>query len=254
MNEHIQVLIVEDETAAYENLKSILLEVDSSIAIAGHTESVVQTVKWLTNNPTPDLIFMDIHLSDGSAFNIFPAVTVETPVIFTTAYDEHAIDAFTVNSIYYLLKPIESEGVKRALDKFRKLNQQELYHYFAKFSLLNTDEKYSGKILIPVNNNLIPVDLCRISYFYGSNNETRAVLKDNTAYHYTKALEQIYGMLNPRLFFRANKQFIVAKSSVKNITVWFDKRLLVMLDTEVPERIYVSKNKAALFKKWLTAN
>jgi DNA-binding LytR/AlgR family response regulator len=252
MKFNMKVLIVEDETAAYDNLKSIISEIDSTIEIMGHTESVVQTVKWLTNNPAPDLILMDIHLSDGSAFNIFTAITIETPVIFTTAYDEYAIDAFKVNSIDYLLKPIESEGMRRALEKFRKLNRQDVLDYLARFPLLNPSGKYSGKILIPVNNDLIPIDVNRISYFYSSNSDTRAVLKDNTAYHYTRALEHIYTSLNPFFFFRANKQFIVAKNSVKNITIWFDKRLLVTLDTDVPERIYVSKNKAALFKKWLT--
>ena len=249
----MRVLIVEDETAAYENLEAILTEIDPSIRVVGYTESIVQTVRWLSNNPAPDLIFMDIHLSDGSAFNIFSAKTVEAPVIFVTAYDEYAIHAFKVNSIDYLLKPVKTEEVKTALEKFKKLNRQGVESYFSKLPQLLTTPKYPEKLLIPINNELIPVDVSQISYFYTTVKCTRTILKDNTGLCYMKALESIYASLDPSLFFRANKQFVVAKSSIKNITIWFDSRLLITLDTEVPERIYVSKNKAAQFKKWLTS-
>ena len=249
----MRILIVEDETAAYENLEAILMEIDSSIRIVGYTESVIQTVRWLSNNPAPDLIFMDIHLSDGSAFNIFSAMTVETPVIFATAYDEYAINAFKYNSIDYLLKPIKSEEVKVALEKFKRLSRQDVVDYFSKFPQLLTTPKYPEKLLIPINNELIPVDVNQISYFYTTVKCTRTILKDNTGLCYMKALESIYASLDPSLFFRANKQFVIAKSSIKNITIWFDSRLLITLDTEVPERIYVSKNKAAQFKKWFTS-
>jgi two-component SAPR family response regulator len=119
----MKVLIVEDETVAYTNLKKIISEIDPEIEIIGNTESIKQTVVKLqdASNP-PDLIFMDIHLSDGSAFNIFNLITVEIPIVFTTAYDEYAIEEIKVNSIDYLLKPIEPQEVKRALDKFRRLN------------------------------------------------------------------------------------------------------------------------------------
>ena len=250
----MRVLIVEDETVAYKNLKAIIEEIDSSIQIAGYTESIIQTVRWLTNNPAPDLIFMDIHLSDGSAFNIFATVSVEIPIIFTTAYDEYAIDAFKVNSIDYLLKPLKTEEVKNALEKFRKLNRQDIVNYFSKLpQLLTFQKKYPEKLLIPINNELIPVDVNTISYFYTTVKCTRTILKDNTGLCYMRSLDSIYASLDPSLFFRANKQFVVAKSSIKNITIRFDSRLMVILDAEVPERIFVSKNKAAQFKKWFTS-
>jgi len=249
----MRVLIVEDETAAYENLGAILMEIDPTIRIVGYTESIIQTVRWLSNNPAPDLIFMDIHLSDGSAFNIFSAISVEAPVIFATAYDEYAIQAFKVNSIDYLLKPIKAEEVKAALDKFQMLNNRDIVDYLSRLPNVISTHKYPEKLLIPINNELIPVDVSQISYFYTTTKCTRTILKDNTGLCYMKALESIYATLDPSLFFRANKQFVIAKSSIKNITIWFDSRLLVTLDTEVPERIYVSKNKAAQFKKWLTS-
>ncbi|MDR3095295.1 MAG: LytTR family DNA-binding domain-containing protein [Bacteroidales bacterium] len=248
----MKVLIVEDETVAYENLKSIIADIDASTEFVGNTESVVQTIRWLGDNPAPDLIFMDIHLSDGSAFNIFSAITVETPVVFTTAYDEYAIDAFKVNSIDYLLKPIEADAVAYALEKFRKLGNRDVLSYLSKLPQLVAVGKYPDKMLIPVNNELIPVDVNQISYFYTTANCTRTVLKDNSNVAYIKPLDSIYTALDPALFFRANKQFIIAKNSVKKVTVWFDSRLLITLDTDVPERVYISKNKAAQFKKWFT--
>lgn len=250
----MRLLIVEDETAAYENLVEILREIDPGLEIAGNTESISQTIKWLKTNILPDLILMDIHLSDGSAFSIFDKIRLETPVIFTTAYDEYAIEAFKVNSIDYLLKPIKTEDVIRALDKFKKLNRQDILKYLSQLSLLTPVPGYKDKLLIPVKDKLQPVDLNEISFFYTTDRITKIYLKDAKVYSYSKTLEQIEGSLNPKDFIRANKQFIIARNSVKNITIWFDSRLLVTLDVEPPERIYISKNKAAEFKSWIVSD
>ena len=128
----MKVLIVEDETAAYENLTDILAEVAPDIRVMANTESVTQTVGWLQSNPAPDLIFMDINLSDGSAFAIFDRIKLETPIIFTTAYDRYAIEAFKVNSIDYLLKPVKVEDVEHALEKYSKLTRQDFLKYLDK--------------------------------------------------------------------------------------------------------------------------
>ena len=219
----MKVLIVEDETAAYENLTDILTEITPDIRIMANTESVTQTVGWLQSNPAPDLIFMDIHLSDGSAFAIFDRIELETPIIFTTAYDRYAIEAFKVNSIDYLLKPVKVEDVEHALEKYSKLTRQDLLQYLSQLTLLKPAPRYKDKLLIAHKDKLLPVNIKNISY----------------------------SSLNPEDFIRANKQFIVARDSVTDITIWFDNRLLITLDTEVPERIYVSKNKASEFKTWL---
>ena len=125
----MKVLIVEDETSSYENLREILREIDPDIEVVGNTESVVQTINWLKTGIAPDLIFMDIHLSDDSAFAIFDKMEVETPIIFTTAYDQYAIEAFKVNSIDYLLKPIKVCEVKHAIDKFKRLSHTDVSRY-----------------------------------------------------------------------------------------------------------------------------
>lgn len=247
----MNVLIVEDETAAYENLADIIAEVDPRIRIAGNTESVTGTVLWLQSNPLPDLIFMDIHLSDGSAFAIFDKIAVETPIVFTTAYDQYAIEAFRVNSIDYLLKPVKVGDIRHALDKYGKLTRQDLVQYLSQLTQLAAPPKYQDRLLIPSKDKLIPVNLRDVSCFYTTDKNTFVYLKNGEKYPYSKTLEQIIATLDPAHFIRANKQFIVAKDSVTNITIWFDNRLLVTLDTEVPERVYISKNKASEFKSWI---
>jgi len=249
----MRVLIVEDETAACENLVEILGEIDPGIEIAGFVESITQTIKWLNANKMPDLILMDIHLSDGSAFSIFDKTTLETPVIFTTAYDEYAIEAFKVNSIDYLLKPIKTEEMRRALEKFKKLTKKDLHDYLAQLTLLTALPKFRDKILIPDKDSLHPVDMKEIACFYSTDKKTRIYLKNGKWFPYSSTLEQIEETLDSTAFFRANKQFIVSRSSVKKITIWFDSRLLVTLDIEPPERLYISKNRAAVFKAWIVS-
>lgn len=247
----MKILIVEDETAALDNLVEILSKIDATIQIAGTTESIRQTIKWLESNQNPDLILMDIHLSDGSAFSIFDKMTIETPVIFTTAYDEYAIEAFKVNSIDYLLKPIKQEELKRVIEKFRKWTQNDVLKYISQLTQFTPSPGYNDKLLIPFHDKLQPVNLSEISFFYTSDKNTQIYLRNGKTLSYSKTLEQIERSLNPADFFRANKQFILSRNSVSNITVWFDSRLLISVDTEPPERIYVSKNKAAEFKAWM---
>ena len=234
----MRILIVEDETAAYENLADMLVTIDPTLEIMGNTESVQQTVRWLQANPRPDLIFMDIHLSDGSAFAIFDQIEVEAPIIFTTAYDQYAI---------------KSEELKRALDKFSRWNHQDIIHYLSQLTQLSTTPKYKDKLLIPIKDKLLPISLKDVSCFYTADKNTYVYLKSGNSYPYAKTLEQIISSLSPADFIRANKQFIISRDSVKDITIWFDSRLLVTLDVEVPERIYISKNKASEFKSWIVS-
>lgn len=247
----MRILIVEDETAAYEDLTEILAKLDPGIEIAGNTESIIQTINWLQTNTNPDLILMDIHLSDGSAFAIFDKIILEVPIIFTTAYDEYALNAFKVNCIDYLLKPVKMEEMKQAIDKFRRWTRQDVLRYISQLNQLAPTARFNDRILIPLKDKLMPVDMKDISCFYTTSKNTSIFLKNGNSYSYSKTLEQIEAILNPAEFIRANKQFIISRNSVKNITIWFDNRLLITLDIEPPERIYVSKNKAAEFKAWI---
>lgn len=249
----MNVLIVEDETTAYENMVDLLAQVDPNIHVVGNTESIRQTIKWLGEHEAPDLIFMDIHLSDGSAFVIFDEIRIEIPIIFTTAYDRYAIEAFKVNSIDYLLKPVKEDDMRRALTKFSKWGRLDISQYLSQIAQMVSKPNYSDKILIPYKDKLLPVSLSEIACFYTADKNTFVFLKNGMKYPYGKTLDQIYSTLNPHDFFRANKQFIVSRNSVSNITIWFDSRLLVSLEVDTPERIYVSKNKASEFKAWMVS-
>lgn len=249
----MNVLIVEDETTAYENMVDLLAQVDPNIHVVGNTESIRQTIKWLGEHEAPNLIFMDIHLSDGSAFVIFDEIRIEIPIIFTTAYDRYAIEAFKVNSIDYLLKPVKEDDMRRALTKFSKWGRPDISQYLSQIAQMVSKPNYSDKILIPYKDKLLPVSLSEIACFYTADKNTFVFLKNGMKYPYGKTLDQIYSTLNPHDFFRANKQFIVSRNSVSNITIWFDSRLLVSLEVDTPERIYVSKNKASEFKAWMVS-
>ena len=247
----MRILIVEDETVACENMIDLVSEIDPGIVVEGNAESIKQTVEWMQNHTPPDLILMDIHLSDGSAFSIFDCIKIETPIIFTTAYDEYAIEAFKVNSIDYLLKPIKKEDLQRALEKFKRWTQTDILQYLSKLSQLNVKSNYKDKILVPVKDKLLPVSLSDVSCFYTTEKNTKIFLKNGQSLPFAKTLDQIALSLNPADFIRANKQYLIARNSVKNLTIWFDNRLLVTLDIETPERIYISKNKASEFKAWM---
>ena len=247
----MKVLIVEDETSAYENLKAILMDLYPDIEIAGNTQSVAKTAEWLQEHGQPDLIFMDIHLSDDSAFALFERMEVDIPVIFTTAYDQYAIEAFRVNSIDYLLKPVKAAEVKRAVEKYRRLDRSDISRYLSRLTELSPSKRGKERILIPYRDKLMPVALKDISFFYTNDRNTTVYLKNGHTYPYTKTLEQITKELGSDDFFRANKQFLIRRDSVADITVWFDSRLLVTLDTTTPEHLYISKNRAAAFEEWM---
>lgn len=249
----MRVLIVEDETVAYENLAEMLHAIDPSIEIAANTESVGQTAAWLRSHPAVDLIFMDIRLSDGPAFALFDRVKVETPIVFTTAYDRYAVEAFRVNSLDYLLKPVKPEELRRALEKFRHWIPSDMASYFARLAALTPRPVYRDKILVPFRDRLLPVSLDDVACFHTADKCTQIIMADGRRYAYSGTLDRIMTMLDPARFARAGKQFIVARDAVSEIVVWFDSRLLVKLSAETPEPIYVSKNRAQQFKAWLAA-
>ena len=253
----MKVLIIEDETAASENLIAMLQEIDSEIEVLKVLESVQQTVRWLSGNPDPDLIFMDIHLSDGSAFTLFQEMEVTVPIVFTTAYDQYALDAFKVNSVDYLLKPIKTSELERALNKFRRWTQNDVMDYLQRMmkmrpSSLSTN--YTTSLLVPMKDRLVPVSMNDVACIYSTERKTQIHLKSGQIVLYNRSLDSIIMGLDPTRFFRANKQYIVARDSVEEMVVWYDSRLLVRLPIELPEPLFVSKNKAAEFKNWMTTN
>lgn len=246
----MRVLIVEDETAAVDNLEYLLCKVDRAIEIAAVTESVEQTQQWLMQNHV-DLIFMDIHLSDGSAFSLFDHIEVSTPIIFITAYDQYALDAFKVNSIDYLLKPVKQTDIQKALNKFHKLSQPDIRQYLARLNSLTSIPKYVSRLLINEKDKIIPLSIDNIACIYSTERRTDIITNSNNTYRYNKSLDTIMAELDPAKFIRANKQFIISRDAVDDITIWFDSRLRVRLSVTTPEEIYIAKNRVSEFKIWL---
>lgn len=253
------ILIIEDETAAAVNLRTLLREVAPDFNILAILESIEDSVDYLTDESRakPDLIFMDIHLADGESFRIFDKVDITAPIIFTTAYDEYALQAFKVNSIDYLLKPIKQEDLSRALGKLSQLSGNARNEYHERINKMVDEQKesrqYEQVFLIHHKDRIIPLDINEIAYFYTFNEKVSATTFDGISYSIDRTLEMLQSSLPTDTFFRANRQFIVARKAVKDIVVWFGSRLSLNLTVDTPEKIIISKARVPEFKQWLTA-
>lgn len=246
----MKTLIIEDETAAALNLAAVLRQVAPGVEILATLESVAESVCWLRTNPHPDLLFMDIHLADGDSFRIFDEVEVTAPVVFTTAYEQYALEAFRVNSIDYLLKPINADDVRRALDKLYRLTSGERLDYGSRVRTMASGA--SGEVfLVHVRDRIIPLRRDAIAYLHTANERVTACTLDGEVYPMDRTLEAYQTLLPDRDFFRANRQFIVSRRAVKEIAVWFGSRLTLRLAVPVPERIVISKARVRDFKEWL---
>lgn len=247
-----RILIIEDETAAAVNLENILTKIIGRADVAV-TESVAESVEWLQTHPAPDIVFMDIHLADGNSFLIFDRAEVSSPIIFTTAYDRYALQAFGVNSIDYILKPIKESDVRRALDKLERLTKTDIDDRAHRVRAFAAEQRKSrGVFLIPVRDKIIPLKISDIAFFHTFDEKVTAYTFDGGHYPIDKTLETLCATLPPDDFFRANRQFIVARRSVADIGVWFGSRLTLNLSVATPERIVVPKARVADFKAWLT--
>lgn len=255
----MNILIVEDETAAAVNLKAILKSIDPSFNIITVLESIEEGVEYFEDKsqPTPDLVFMDIHLADGESFRIFDSVDITAPIIFTTAYDEYALRAFKVNSIDYLLKPIKADDVRHAIEKLTRLSGNERTNYNSRINTMIESTKQNNNnqrvFLVHYKDKIIPLNIDDVAYFYISNERVTAVTLSSERYNIDRTLESLQTTLPEDEFFRANRQFIIARKSVKDIAVWFGSRLSLNLSVEIPEKIIISKARVPEFKQWLTS-
>ena len=216
-----------------------------------------ETIDWFRSNPQPDVLFLDIHLADGASFAIFDEITINCPIIFTTAYDEYALKAFEVNSIDYLLKPINQKNLERALNKLRTLtannehvNNELITKLIANFKVNN--KSYKSGFLIPYKDKFIPLQVSKIDFFY-TENKMVTIMSEGQMYHLDTSLEDIASQLDPQQFFRANRQFIVARKAIKDISVWFGSKVSINLFVSAPEKIIVSKARVSEFKTWFTS-
>lgn len=256
----MNVLIVEDEKLAAEKLQKQLLEIDDSLAIVGMTPSIEETVEWLDANDMPDLVFCDIHLADGLSFDIFKQRIVQSPVIFTTAYDHYAIRAFEVNSISYLLKPIQKEKLEDSLSKYRSLRQQneQSMHNPGQIDKLisiiqrgTTTTNYKQRFLVKVGTKIKSVPVNRVAYFFTEDRMNFIMTRDHDKLPVDHTLEELEDMLDPRHFFRLNRSFVVHYDAVKEIHTHFKGRVKVDLNPPMEEEIVISAEKTPVFKAWL---
>ncbi len=250
----MRVVIIEDETAAAQNLTAILKKVCPEIEIVSTIDTVEDSVEFFRTMPTLDLVFMDIHLADGSSFRIFDSVTVETPVIFTTAYDQYAIEAFKVNSIDYLLKPINESDIKRAIEKWQRLTSADRKEYSSRIGNMAQNRHSEHQVfLVHFRDKIIPLHSRDIAFLHTFEERVTAYCHNGERYQIDQTLESLQTKLPSEEFFRANRQFIISRKSVKDISVWFGSRLTVNLTIDTPERIIIPKARVHEFKNWLTS-
>lgn len=250
----MNAVVVEDEYAVAQMFITLLSEVLPEVKVVAQLQSIEESVHWFRNNPSPDLVFMDIHLADGSSFAIFDKVEILCPIIFTTAYDEYALKAFKVNSIDYLLKPVSKTALYQAFEKLKRLNKPTDKALLSEIieSFRQTAKPPKSHFLVAFKDKLIPLAVNDIAFFYTENKNVRAHTFDNRAYLIEHTLEELAGMLDPYAFFRANRQFIVAHSAITDMSLWFSGKLYVNLKVSTPEQITVSKNRVGEFKIWFT--
>lgn len=250
-------LIIEDEFPAAERLKALLQKVAPQLEILAVLESVAKATDWLRQNPAPDLILSDIQLSDGLSFEIYRKVPVTCPVIFTTAYDQYAIQAFEVHSIDYLLKPVHQERLRKAIEKWQGLKvdpspaqwQSQLQGMLAQLRL-ESPPQYTRRFLIEGRDQLVPVEESEVAYFQSIHEVVYLFHQDGRRLATEFTLEQLQQQLDPSRFFRLNRQYIGSFSGIASIHPYFNGRLKLQLSPPAAE-VIVSREKAKSFKAWI---
>ncbi|MDT0605947.1 LytR/AlgR family response regulator transcription factor [Croceitalea rosinachiae] len=251
----MRVVIIEDEKAAAENLKFLLSEVDAAIQIDDIIETVSGAIDYFSKENTAELAFFDIHLADGISFEIFKQVQINVPIVFTTAYDEYALKAFKVNSIDYLLKPIDKDELREALVKYNRTQQSvpANQQFQEMLQILQIEKKkYKSTYLVHQRDTLVPLGVDEIAYFTIETGIVKAISFDNNEFIIDEKLEHIESELNPDQFFRVNRQFIVHRKAIENLQLYFNGKLILNLNPKPSEQVIVSKIKAPRLKQWIS--
>lgn len=251
----MNVLIIEDEDAAVSRLKKELRAITHiEFHIIDVLESIQKSVSWLKEGHEVDLIFMDIHLTDGLSFEIFKQVAVSTPVIFTTAYDEYALKAFKVNSVDYLLKPIDPSELEVALNKYfenaRLGSDNTHFNQIENLAKQFLPTKFRSSFLVSYRHKMMMIGVEEVAYIYVKERGVFIKKKDNQEYLIDFFLDDLEKQLDPDQFYRANRQFLISRSAIKEIEPYFNGRLILFASPEAHTSITISKEKATHFKRW----
>ncbi len=249
----MKVVIIEDEQLTAQRLEAMLKKYDFDMQIMAVLPSVSESVMWFKSNTDPDLIFMDIHLEDGQSFSIFEKLNLDIPVIFTTAYDEYMIKAFKVNSVDYLMKPINYDELVQAIEKYKRLNenQSEKENMGALLQAIQTKEDYKQRFLISIGSRLKTIEVADVHYFYSAEKVTFLVTKDGQRFPVDYSLDKLAAIIDPSKFYRINRQMMIGLSSISNIHVYPKGRLKIDVVPDFKEEVMVSLDKAVEFKEWL---
>ena len=251
----MRMVIIEDEPLAVERLQFLLQQYDPHSSVDASLESIDEAVKWLSENPHPDLILSDIQLSDGSAFEIFKKIRISSPIIFTTAYDKYALDAFKLLSIDYLLKPFTLEALTNAMHKLKMLQSrpaQPAINYEDVIKLLQAKAPtYKTRFTGKIGNRLFFIETTNIAVFYSDNKIVHMVAMDNAHYIAEHTLEHLEGLLDTSSFFRINRSMIVNINAIRQVKPYDNNRLHVVLKNNIkPEEAIVSRERVVDFRRW----
>lgn len=246
-------LIIEDEKVAAVRLEEMLQELDPDCTILAKIGSVKESIKWLMLNKA-DLIFLDIQLSDGLSFNIFEKISISTPVIFTTAYDQYAIKAFELNSISYLLKPIKKQELKKSLEKFEKIKTSFKIDFKSLLSTYQNDKlEYKKRFLVTIGNTLKKLEIEDIAYFYAMDKSVFSKIFNGKTLPIEYSLDALEELLDPKIFFRINRKYLVNINAIKRMETWSRSRIKLNLEPEIQGELdsVVSISRTSNFKKWI---
>lgn len=248
----MNVLIIEDEHLAADKLKKMLLDIDSEITILAILESILDAINWLNTHEGADLIFMDIQLDDGICFEIFDSVKIETPIIFTTAYDSYAIKAFQVNSVDYLLKPFDEQALLKALEKYKQIYKSD-HSQNEKLNLLLNQiaQNYKTRFFVKIGNHFHSVSVEEIQCFLIQERGTFLKATSGKKYDLDYSLDQVQKLVDPSKFFRINRNYLIHIDSIQDIYSYSSNRLGVKLKMMDHLDMIVSREKVSDFKKWL---
>ncbi|OMP76680.1 MULTISPECIES: LytTR family DNA-binding domain-containing protein [unclassified Chitinophaga] len=243
----LRVAIIEDEPATARNLRHMLQDIAPEIEVLTILPGVAESVAWLNDNMQQcELLFMDVRLSDGLSFDIFSQVNVTLPVIFVTAYDDYALQAFKANGIDYILKPFDESELKQSLQKYNRLrDNSKMQQLVAQF------KSYKQSFLVHNRDKLIPLSAGNIAWFYTANELVYAGTVDNKQYIIDFTMEQLQQQLDPAVFFRANRQFIVQRGAIQEVDFYFNGRLALKVHPAPKEQILISKARVPEFKNWM---
>lgn len=247
----MNIVIIEDEHLAAEKLERYLLKYDASIIVLKVLSSISEAVNWFQNNSNYDVVFMDIQLTDGLSFEIFNQVKINKPVIFSTAFDEYAVDAFKVNSIDYVLKPITFTDISKAMSKLKTMQNLFNADTVKKVAEIVHQKKEKDRFLVRLGNHIHSIKTEEIALFYAEGRTVYLVTKENKKFIIDFKLEDVNNVLNSKTFFRVNRSFIININAIKDVIVYSNSRLKIAPKVAIDKEIIVSREKVSAFKTWL---